>query len=86
MRGLVAAAVLIAVLAMVLVTVRQHGEVRRLESRVWCEMRRRDSLDKQIREVEARLATELSPRALLEELDALRLAAEEETLAWEEAE
>lgn len=76
MRGVVAGAVLLAVLAAVLVTVRQQAEVRRLERRVWSEMRRRDSLDKQIREVEARLATELSPRALLEEHDAKLVRAE----------
>lgn len=76
MRVVVAFAVLFALLATVLVTVRQHGELRRLESQVWSEMRRRDSLDKQIREVQARLATVLSPRALLEEHDARLVGAE----------
>ncbi len=69
MRTLTSMAVLLAVVGTVLVGVRQQGELRRLEQQVWDEMRRRDGLAKQVREAEARLATELSPRTLLEERD-----------------
>lgn len=69
MKILLPSLVLLATVATVLVAVRQNGEVRRLESQVWQEMRRRDALDKEIREHEAELATLLSPRSLLEELD-----------------
>jgi hypothetical protein len=68
-KHLLAAIVVLATVATVLVAVRQNGEVRRLEHEVWTEMRRRDALDKQIRGREAELATRLSPRSLLEDLD-----------------
>lgn len=73
MRIALSTAVVLATVVTVLVAVRQFGEVRRLEADVWREMRRRDALERQIREAEAELATLLSPRSLLEELDA-RLA------------
>lgn len=66
MRSVVAILVLVATVATVLVGVRQHSELRRVEQSVWEEMRRRDSLERQIRELETVLATELAPRALLE--------------------
>ena len=74
MRNLLVAFVLLAAVATVLVAVRQNGEVLRLRSEVMGEMRRRDALDLQIREAEAELSTLLSPRSLLEELDAKMLA------------
>lgn len=74
MRNLLVAFVLLAAVATVLVAVRQNGEVLRLRSEVMAEMRRRDALDLQIREAEAELSTLLSPRSLLDELDAEMLA------------
>jgi hypothetical protein len=47
-------------------------------------MRRRDGLEKQIRDLEAELATTLSPRQLLQELER-RTAPTEVALAGEEA-
>jgi len=73
-RHLTTALVLLATVTTVLVAVRQNGEVRRLQSEVMREMRRRDALEMQIREGEAILSTLLSPRSLLEELDAEVLA------------
>ena len=62
-------AVVLAVVATALVGVRQHGESRRLERRVWDAMRRRDALTKQARELETSIEELLSPKRLLEERD-----------------
>jgi hypothetical protein len=68
-RSLPAIAVVLAVVATALVGVRQHGECRRLERKVWEAMRRRDALTKQVRELETAIQEVLSPRRLLEEHD-----------------
>ena len=69
MRMLPVMAVVLAVVATALVGVRQHGESRRLERRVWDAMRRRDVLTKQARELETSIEELLSPKQLLEERD-----------------
>ena len=61
--------VLLATVATILVGVRQQGENRRLEYRVWEAMRRRDALVKQARELETKIEQVLSPKRLLEEND-----------------
>lgn len=65
MRALAAIAVLLATVAVTLVGVRLRSENHQLERLVWEEMRRRDSLAKQIREVQAERDTVFAPRALL---------------------
>ena len=66
---LAAIAVLLATVAVALVGVRLRSENNQLEQLVWEEMRRRDSLARQIREVQTRIQTVLSPRALLSEIE-----------------
>jgi len=63
-------AVVLAVVATALVGVRQHGEGRRLERRVWEAMRRRDTLTKQARELETAIGEVLAPKRLLGGRDA----------------
>lgn len=58
--------VVMAVIAVALAGVHEQGENRRLRYQVWEAMRRRDALDKQIRELEADIASALSARSLLE--------------------
>ena len=67
MRAFPVMAVVLAVVATALVGIRQQGESRRLERRVWDAMRRRDTLTKQASELETRIEALLSPRRLLEE-------------------
>lgn len=67
MRALAAIAVLLATVAVALVGVRLRSENHQLERLVWEEMRRRDSLARQIRDVQAQIQTVLSPRSLLQE-------------------
>lgn len=69
MRSLPIMAVVLSVVATALVGIRQHGEERRLERRVWDAMRRRDALTKQMSELETSIEEVLSPRRLLEERD-----------------
>ena len=69
MRGALAIAVLLAVVSVALVAVCEHSEVCRLEYRVWEVERRRHSLERQLREMDAALADTLTPRSLLEEAD-----------------
>ena len=66
MRALAAIFVLLATVAVALVGVRLRSENHRLERWVWEEMRRRDSLARQINEVQTEIESVLSPRALLE--------------------
>lgn len=65
MRALAAIAVLLATVAVALVGVRLRSENHQLERMVWEEMRRRDSLAKQIRETQAEIDLVLAPRTLL---------------------
>ncbi len=67
MRALAAIAVLLSTVAVALVGVRLRSENHQLERMVWEEMRRRDSLARQIRDVQAQIQTVLSPRSLLQE-------------------
>ena len=69
MRALPVMAVVLAAVATALVGIRQQGESRRLERRVWDAMRRRDTLTKQMSELEMRIEALLSPRRLLEARD-----------------
>jgi len=69
MRALPIMAVVLAAVATALVGIRQQGEGRRLERMVWEAMRRRDTLTKQMRELENSIEAILSPRRLLEERD-----------------
>ena len=69
MRALPVMAVVLAVVATALVGIRQQGESRRLERMVWDGMRRRDTLTKQMSELETSIEEVLSPRALLEARD-----------------
>ncbi len=62
-------AVLLAVVAVALVAVCEHSEVCRLRYRVLEVERRRDSLERQLREIDADIAATLTPRYLLEEWD-----------------
>ncbi|MFV1958651.1 MAG: hypothetical protein ACC662_04485 [Planctomycetota bacterium] len=74
MKVLATTMVLLATVATALVGVRQQSENRHLERLVWLDMRRRDGLAKQIREIQGAIDTELAPRVLLEALDG-RIAA-----------
>ena len=69
MRTITATLVLLAAVATVLVGVRQQSANVELEYRVWDEMRRRDALAKQIRELQTAMDELLAPRRLLEEED-----------------
>jgi len=69
MRALPVMAVVLAVVATALAGIRQQGEGRRLERMVWDAMRRRDTLTKQMSELESSIEEVLSPRRLLEERD-----------------
>jgi hypothetical protein len=73
-RFLVALGVLLSCVATALVGVREQSENRRLGYRVWDAMRRRDQLEKQVRELRSRIDETLSPRRLLEGQDAARTA------------
>lgn len=55
-----------------MVAVCEHTEVCRLRYRVWEVERRRDSLSRQIREIEAEMEERRTPKRLLEEMDADR--------------
>ena len=69
MKFLLATSVLLASVATALVGVHEQAETRRLQARLWDAMRRRDRLEKQIREVEGRIDEALSPRRLLTQRD-----------------
>jgi hypothetical protein len=69
LRLALAIGVLLAGLGSALVGVCEQSENRRLEYRVWDAMRRRDHLNRQIREIEAQLDEALSARRLLEARD-----------------
>lgn len=68
MKALAAIAVLLATVAVALVGVRLRSENHEFERLVWEEMRRRDSLARQIRDAHTQIETVLSPRALLAEM------------------
>lgn len=67
MRSLLITAVTLAALAVAMVAVCEHAEVCRLRYRVWQVQQRTNSLDRQIREVEAELEQRRTPKALLEQ-------------------
>jgi hypothetical protein len=71
MRTATAIAVLVAVVGTALVGVREKSEATRLRYRVAELERRRDVLERQIREVGVAAAEALAPRGLLEEHDRL---------------
>jgi hypothetical protein len=64
-----AIAVLVAVVATALVAVRERTEICRLRYQVWDLERRRDALEREMREVRSSIAAALSPRRLLEDHD-----------------
>lgn len=72
MRGALVAGLLLSVVAVALVAVCEHSEICRLRYRVFESERRRDSLERQLRELDAALAATATPRRLLEEDDARR--------------
>ncbi len=73
MRAALTLAVLLAVVAVAMVAVCEFSEVRRLRYRLWESERRRDSLSRQLRELDASIGARSTPRSLLEE-DKLRRA------------
>jgi hypothetical protein len=88
MRALTAIAVLLAVVGTALVGVREKSETTRLRYRVAELERRRDVLERQVREVRSAAASALAPRGLLEEHDRLvelgRASGVHTTAGWPE--
>jgi hypothetical protein len=68
-RAAASIAVLLAVVGAALVGVREKSEICRLQYRVFELERKRDGLERQVRELVAGVADALSPRGLLEEAD-----------------
>ena len=67
MRAALTLAVLLAVVAVAMVAVCEFSEVRRLRYRLWESERRRDSLSRQLRELDASIGARSTPRSLFEE-------------------
>ena len=67
MRAALTLAVLLAVVSVAMVAVCEFSEVRRLRYRLWESERRRDSLARQLRELDAAIGARSTPRSLLEE-------------------
>ena len=67
MRAALTLAVLLAVVSVAMVAVCEFSEVRRLRYRLWESERRRDSLARQLRELDAAIGARNTPRSLFEE-------------------
>ena len=76
MRPALILAVLLATVSVAIVAVCQSSDVTRLRYRLWEAERRRDSLERQLRETESALAARATPRNLLEMEDMLRVDAD----------